>query len=181
VAVGARAQVWVRADEDPFAATYGRALRAFPVGPDVVGPGRTTGGWLPQRLITNLPRTDPRTRRRLPVEYQEVGLLRAGSTDPAAAGYDNRNAWAVDGDSVQLRLPWAAVGIADPSSRQALDLGPDGVPAATAVERLGLTVLVGGDTVRTAGYTWEPWDSPRYRERLKQGSEVLATAVRALN
>ena len=162
-------QAWVRTDLDP--------TRWDGVGPAPTGPH----GWNPQRLVTNRSlRVDGRT---LPVEYDEVGVLRQGVLDPTDPAYDNLATWQLQdgghgGSTVDLRIPWAMAGLSDPSSHQAMATGP--TPRAVTVQRLGVSVGLGGRTWQTQGVTWQPWQAVRYRERVKHGVAPLARAFRDL-
>lgn len=163
---GGTAQALVRAALDPTALDRAGAPAAPPP-PDA---------WVPLRLTTNRPLVVPTTGAALPAESQEVGRLRQGSWDPADPAYDSLATWRVDGAVLRVRLPWSAVGLADPSSRQALVV--DGGTAATVpVAGLGLDLVVDGRPVATDGVTWQPWQRTHWRERVKAGAQVFVDAV----
>ncbi|MGZ4503080.1 MAG: hypothetical protein ACXVW3_04270, partial [Nocardioidaceae bacterium] len=110
-----------------------------------------------------------------PAEYVDVGALREGSWDPRAAGYDSLATWRVDGNTVRLRIPWAMLGLADPSARTALG---EGVPARLVqVPGIHLSFDLDGQKVPMT-YTWPAWNFLHYRERVKDGAGVLARAFR---
>lgn len=141
---------------------------------------RSGDGWQPQRLLTNRPSTHPLTGAPLPAEEFEVGRLRRGSADPSDPAYDSRALWHADGAAVTLRLPWATLGFADPSSHQALrpqGAGQPAAPATATVDRIGLSIAVGGQRFATAGYAWSGWQRPTWHERPKAGLDVFAEAV----
>lgn len=56
----------------------------------------------------------------------QTGALRCGTADPAAAAYDSLADFAVSGETIELRLPWALLNFADPSRRQIHDDYYDG-------------------------------------------------------
>jgi len=166
-----------------------------------VGAYRTgEAGFVPVREPVNLGYTLPPTGERVPFEAVETGTLRYGTGDPAAADSDSLAAVYAgpDGRVVELRLPWALLNVADPSSKrrirtdwaaglevttfEGIDVGvatyaptSDG----TASPRTGPSDLVSaapgvdGDALQTAGYEWDQWNQPDYEERLKQSYEVL--------
>ena len=131
---------------------------------------------MPFRLTTNRPLTVPTTGAELPAEFQAVGELRHGSWDPADPAHDSTATWRWDGRVLRVRVPWSALGLADPSSRQAL-LVRGGEAGTVPVERLGLEVVVDGSRTVTGGITWQPWDVPRSRARVKTGIEAFTRAV----
>lgn len=158
---GRSAQLWVRALNDPVALTSG---------------GGSGGEWNPARLIVNGPFAAGGSRPASPAEYQDVGVLVGGSFDPASPQFDSRAAWRLAGDVVELRLPWAAVGMSDPSSRQALVAAPGGGLSSVAVSAIGITVAAGGESVE-ADYSWESWNAVRWTARPKAGLARFAAAV----
>jgi len=167
----------VSARDDPFWVTYGLSRKfvtsvkpAYPSTPGV-------GEWHLQRQITNRPLIVPRTGQRLAAEWFDVGKLRFGTTDPADPRFDCRVTWAA-GDCVEMRLPYALIGFADPSSRRALVVRRNGTLTTSPVGRVGLQVAAGGEVAETAGYAWDPWQTVTWRERRKAGIGVFAAAVR---
>jgi hypothetical protein len=166
----------VSSRDDPFWVTYGlaryyqtHARPAFPPGPGV-------GVWHLQRQITNRPAVVPSTGERLPLEWFDVGKLRFGTADPTDPRYDCRVTWAA-GDCVELRLPYALIGFADPSSLRALVVRRDGTATTSPVGRVGLDVAVGSEVATTSGYAWDPWQTVTWHERQKAGIAALAAAV----
>jgi hypothetical protein len=100
-----------------------------------------------------------------------------GSGDPEADDFDARNLVMGAGDVLELRVPWALLGYADPSSHLALRGTPDGTMEAVKTGRVGITVQLGDATpLKTAGYDWDEWNSARSRERRKAGWPALRDA-----
>ena len=157
------AQLWVRAANDPSAKLSGAR------------PGQ---GWNPARLLVNLPLPGEDGRPARPIEHHDVGRLVEGSFDPASKSFDSRAGWRVEGAEVELRLPWAAVGMSDPSSRHALVVAPTGDLGAVAVPGIAISVTADGAGPVGADYTWEPWDTVEWKARPKAGLDRFAAAVR---
>ena len=128
-------------------------------------------------MTLNRVRVVPTTGELLPAEFFDVGALRQGKMDPDEPGYDSRATWHTDGHTIVLRIPWALLGLADPSSKQALVPLPDRTGETAAVDRIGLTVDVGDQRTRTTGITWEPWQRPSFDERIKTGVQVYVDAL----
>jgi hypothetical protein len=162
------AQVFVRRELDP--------VRLDVPAQDYSPP---QGDWLPYRLITN--RALVVGGQQLEPEFQDVGRLVAGSWDPASPDFDNLATWQVvdrgEQRTVRLRLPWALLGLADPSSRTALGAG---IPAeAVTIEGLGLRFRADGLSVESS-YRWPRWNHVGHTERPKAGQHVLRDAYREL-
>ena len=138
------------------------------------------GTWALQRLTTNHVQTVPTTKRRLPAEFLSVGDLRRGDWTPGRAGGDSRAqySYADSGTTLQLRLAWDSLMMSDPSSRTALLVrGPDRAETVT-IAAVGVRAIAGGGEV-AGSYAWETWDTVSYKERLKDGADVLAEAFHA--
>jgi hypothetical protein len=172
---------------DPVARTgtvyVRRALDAVPLdfSADNV-PDRGTGPWVLSQLTTNRALTVPITGQRLPVELFDVGRLRTGPMAPGEDGYDSRNTVRFDGRSVALRLPWAMLGLADPSSRQALLPGGGGrQTSTTTVQGIAISVTADHTQVPLGTFTWSSWNSVRAGERVKPGMQVWVDALAAVS
>ncbi len=114
-----------------------------------------------------------------PKEYHPVGRLVDGTWDQGAASYDSTSTWQVDTArrTVQLRLPWPMLGLADPSGRTAL--GP-GMPAELVpIDGIDLDFEAEGAT-EDVRFTWPEWNFTTYTARPKAGIEVVEKAFRDL-
>ena len=135
-------------------------------------------GWVAPRLLTNRAALAPGTGTTLPPEYLDLGELRWGSWDPSDRSYDSRASWRSGGRTVRVRLPWALVGMSDPSSHQVL------VPAwgeqTVTTDGVGLGVTTGGQSARPGLVTWKGWERVAYRARLKAGAGAVRDAFTAL-
>jgi hypothetical protein len=172
---GATAEVMVRASNDPYLMRY-----ADDLGYEAVDADRSADGnrsWNVQRLAVNRPLVVPSTGEPQPAEVIEAGVLRFGTSDPADDLFDSNAAWNADGTVIEVRLPYQAIGFADPSSRLAYRVHSDRSITTEPVDRVGVTVAFGGTTHQTSGYSWEPWQIPTWHERVKVGAEVLTAAL----
>mgnify|MGYP001812105992 CR=1 FL=1 len=104
-----------------------------------------------------------------------------GTTDPSDGGFDSRSTWSASETVIELRIPYPAIGFADPSSLQAYRINADGSIGTEPVERVGIAIVAGDEVFETKGYAWEPWQVPAWHERLKVGADVFAEAVIAAN
>jgi hypothetical protein len=136
-----------------------------------------SGAWREPQQILNAPHTLPPSGEKTPVELRDLSPLGVGSEKD-----DSRNLVAMDGPVVELRLPWAMLGLADPSSRQFTDPQPDGTIGLDPLPesaRVGIEVFDGdGQPLGKAspGYGWEPWQRVVWHERRKAGWDTLREA-----
>lgn len=173
----AGAFAYVRASNDVNDVVYGAVFGFYPVDDAAVREG--SGVWNPQRLITNRPFRLPVSGEQVPAEWFDLNPLPRGVSDPDHPAFDSRTIWAASGSVVELRLPHAMVGFADPSSLLGLVVGEDGAIGTTPVDRIRLTVVLDDEVVET-DYGWDPWNRVTWRERPKAGFDELARTVQRL-
>jgi hypothetical protein len=158
-----------------------------------------TAGFVPVREPVNRGYTVPATGERVPFDAVETGELRYGNGDPDAGDYDSLTDVHVDTEAatVELRLPWVLLNVADPSSKRRI--ATDWTVGLEAVESDGVTVSAGtfgpspdreadasaagslahaipgerDGRVDGVSYEWESWTRPTYEERLKESYDVL--------
>jgi len=121
--------------------------------------------------------------------------LRFGSTDPASADHDSLADWYQKGErkTIELRIPWGLLNVADPSSRQVIHetSARSGVVQTTRTEGFRFHVLAveatkGGTRVIDAFpagdapgagefpfYAWPGWERPTYHLRLKESYGIV--------
>jgi hypothetical protein len=163
-------QVWIRTALDPVRLDYRVPAGARPPPVD---------GWRQYQLVTNRPRTLPRTGAALPMEFDNVGELRHGTWNPEDPAYDSTALWRLEADTLHLRVPWAFAGLADPSSHRALV--PDAAGATVATPGIGLSVATDGATEAAGTVRWPAWNRVSYRERLKAGADQVRAALLAVS
>lgn len=175
IAPDGTAQAMVRGSADALLLQYGVARGMVPY--DEADVAEDGAAWNPHRLMLNRPLTIPSTGRSFPAEILEIGRLRRGTSDPDDPAFDSRAAWQASGTFVELRLPYAAIGFADPSSLRAYRPHRDGTVTTEPVERVGIVVVLQGERHDTRGYAWEGWQAVTWSERPKAGIERIAEAV----
>jgi len=124
--------------------------------------GQAPPGWRPWELLID---------RAQPIQLQNAGLLRYGDLDT-----DSLALWHLDKDRLTVRVPWALLAFADPSSREV------GVPQAgklTFQTSPGVRVsfAAAGTDQLVGQVTWDIWNVPGYTERIKSGASRFRDAA----
>ncbi len=137
-----------------------------------------SGVWEPLRQILNYPYRLPATGRMNPTELRDASLMPWGTTDPSSPRFDDRNLINGSGDVLEIALPWSMMSFADPSTHRLYVVTPNPDDTKTVktrkIDRLGISVAVEGEPLlRTAGFTWEGWDTVQWHERRKAGWPIL--------
>jgi hypothetical protein len=137
--------------------------------------GPAPPGWKPFNLLVNRPRTVPGSRQRLPLELQDAGILRYGSWGTPDPRADSRSVWHVEGDDLVVRVPWALLGFADPSSHEVAVPKSSGAGQATLSTQVSpgitMSITAAGSVQQLTQLTWVNWARPGYAERLKEGAD----------
>jgi hypothetical protein len=133
--------------------------------------GPAPDGWRRFELVVNRALTIPTTGEKLPAEIQDAGFLRYGTW-----AADSRNLWQTDDGHLSVRVPWAFLGYADPSTHRV------GVPRERTLTTqvspgVGVTVSAAGTDQATGHVTWVNWNRPYYTERLKNGAGQFRDAA----
>jgi hypothetical protein len=143
--------------------------------------GSAPDGWKPFNLIVDRPLTVPATKQKLPLELQNAGVLRYGSWNPDDPNADSRSIWHSDGGDLVVRVPWALLGFADPSSHEVAVPKPAGDGHATLSTQVtpGITMSItaSGSAQSLNQMTWVNWTRPSYTERLKAGAARFRDAA----
>jgi hypothetical protein len=131
--------------------------------------------------MLNRPYTVPSTGERRPVELKDIGSLPWGTGDPSARGFDVRTLAAGGGSLVELRIPWALLGFADPSDRSVFVPHADGTFTSTKTKRIAIAASAPGERlVRGRAIALKSWNTVQWHERRKAGWPALQSAYAQL-
>ncbi len=129
----------------------------------------------------------PDTKETIPFSYFNASTLRHGNANPDSVDYDSLADCIYSEGNWEVRIPWALLNVADPSSKQMLadlhTVGSDGFTY-TRAKQWHIGVTRGGSprdgVVAMSGFTWEKWDHPTYHERLKRSYYIVKDAFEGL-
>jgi hypothetical protein len=166
---GRSARIEVRSDADPMLNAYSR-FEFFPRSLS------EPGDWNLHQLITNRPYVLA-DGTETEVELDPAGLLHHGTTDPNDPAFDSRSSWFAAGNTIEIRVPWQAIGFADPSTHRVFEVAADGTFTYPTIDSIPIMVAIGGAAFETTGYEWENWNQVSFTERVKAGSGAFAARV----
>ena len=126
-----------------------------------VARGPAAPGWKPFELVVD----------RAPIEIQNAGALRYGTPDQ-----DSRALWYLDADDLVVRVPWALLGYADPSSHR-IGVRRGQMLIEQFSPGVGVVVSAAGTDQTTGEVNWVNWNRPYYTERLKHGANQFRDAA----
>jgi len=159
-----------------------------------------SAGFVPVREPINLGYTVPPTGEEVPFESVETGQLTYGDGNPSATPYNSLTDVHVSPSTrtIEIRLPWILLNIADPSTKQRIASDWDDGLAKVSFESVtvgaatyrpnedGQAQAVSGETnithaipgvtsggLNTTEYSWETWSEVAYTERLKDSYHAL--------
>lgn len=173
--------LWINSAYDPHTWRYGKKLDYMP--DPTIEEDPQAGVFLPWKLALNRPLTLPQSKRKIPFEDYEVGLMRPGITDPSDPSFDSLADWYAEGDALEVRIPWTMLGYTDPSTLRVWDYPYEagGIEAVRANRlRIYPTLRDPDQSVQEEidplGYSWRGWDQPTYHERKKRSYAAMREA-----
>ncbi len=143
------------------------------------------GNFVPWKLMLNRPLYLPESGRRIPSEEFDVGTLHAGVTDPESPEFDNLADYYVEGDVLEVRIPWMMLGFTDPSTHTVSgdlystdEISPVETEELRVYPALTAEGQSDGDStdIEPLTYKWEDWDEPNFHERKKKSYSLLREA-----
>jgi hypothetical protein len=159
-----------------------------------------SGIFKPWKLAVNYLLEHPDSRVDHPFGDVEVGLLERGYSDPSRAEYNSKAMWQVQGQVLEMRIPWMLLGFSDPSSLSVINYNQPSKNKFEMTHVKGVRFVpwivkndgvVGRDNSAAAQpvqvsamplYTWQGWeDKVKYVERPKQSYYIMKEALHKIN
>ena len=135
--------------------------------------------WVPVVWVNSGEHRNRDGSQTFPMTEYEIGRLRIRNSGQAASSMD---AVVVEGNWVEIRLPWTLLNFADPSTLSVID--DDRASAGretTTTAGIAVSVALGDDLLESGRYRWQPWDeAPAYTAREKPSATTYANALRAI-
>lgn len=132
----------------------------------------------------------PEEERIIPFSAYETGKWIKGNANPEAKDYNSLVDYSISKNGVlELRIPWLLIQAKDPSQKEFMgDFYKEGSEASLFVEGIkagawfeaekgevmdALPASVNGKILPLQTYTWDNWDVPLTKERLKQSYDIV--------
>ena len=137
----------------------------------------------PEYLCINRQEYLPDDKVTLPFKKYETGKLVYGNSNPDSANYNSLADFIINGDNIEIRIPWQLLNVEDPSSKMIMDnLYKNGIqPIKTNGFYIGGILLDGNkkviDSTDMNIYSWQEWENPSYHERLKPSYYTMKDAL----
>lgn len=166
---------------------YGHVLKLIP--PRMEVPVNNSGKFAPIYYVLNRQMYLPEEDRVTDFSFYETGKLLHGNANPEAEDYHSLVDYAWSDGVIELRIPWLLIQSRDPSQREFIgNLYKDGEEASVKVEQIYIGVVFVDEDNRVVDslpkatgnvlpalstYSWETWQRPKFKERLKQSYYIL--------
>lgn len=136
----------------------------------------------------------PEQNKIIPFHAYETGKLIEGNGNPSAEDYNSLvdYSWNNEDGIIELRIPWLLIQSKDPSQKEFIgDAYKDGEGASIFVEGINIGVLFiddKGDVIASLPkmedgkldelkvYSWDNWNVPKTKERLKESYYIMQEA-----
>lgn len=160
-------------------------------------PQKNSGQFSPYRFVLNKALVIPKTQQQLPFSQYETGKLLEGNGNPEAADYHSMTDYSWHDDTIELRIPWLLLQASDPSQREFIGdvyTAADGYASSIKIDEIyigatfhdsaqavveTLPLQQGTQVPALAAYTWDTWNIPPSKERLKQSYYIVQEAFEA--
>ncbi|WP_160674994.1 family 2 glycosyl transferase [Clostridium sp. C8-1-8] len=125
----------------------------------------------------------PQDKVTLPLSKYETGRLTFGDGNPKHDKYNSLADFNINGDNIEVRIPWQLINFMDPSTKKAMnDFYVSGIsPKSVNGIYIGGIHMVNNKNISSneMGYiSWNNWNTPSYHERLKPSYYILKDAFK---
>ena len=136
------------------------------------------GNWAPVRRSTSVAHGSDNGVYEFPGVDQPIGELVART---AASPPTTRDGVVIDGTTIEIRIPWTMLQIADPSTFSAINDVNMSANTAEVSQGIALSVSIDGEVLETNRKVWPTWrGAPQFTERYKPVADALAASYGAL-
>lgn len=171
--------------------TYQYGIQSDFIDPKPEKPVNNSGKFVPIHFALNKEYYLPTENRTIPFQFYETGKLKEGNGDPTSENYDSLTDYHISEDGmIELRIPWLLLQAKDPSQKEFIgDIYKDGISASKVIDEISIGALYvseNGDVIDSfpalenekelpemKRYTWENWELPQTKERLKTSYQII--------
>jgi hypothetical protein len=150
-------------------------------GPQQIYQSRKSEGapWIPVRWQNGQEHVSRDGLLTFPITIFPIGELQIRFPDETVS---SRDAVIVNGNNVEIRLPWTLLQFVDPTTLTVThdDRATKGRETAPS-EGIGVSVSLAGELIESGRYRWAPWNqAPAVKEREKSGNPFMEAALKAI-
>lgn len=137
------------------------------------------GAWVDVRRSTSTAHGSDDGVYQFPGLDQPIGQLVARRAEMPGT---TRDAIVIDGNVVEIRIPWSLLQVADPATFSVVHDDPKSQNNTSMVtEGIGLSISLGDEVLETNRQLWPTWrGAPKFTERYKPSADALAESYAAL-
>ncbi|WHY92999.1 hypothetical protein QNK12_05765 [Neobacillus cucumis] len=181
---------------DPFYYQYSKQLKMLKQA--TYASQKDNGVFHPIRLALNKEQMIPSTKKKIPFEDYETGVLKFGNANSLSQDFNSLTDVSISKDKLVLegRIPWQLLNIKDPSLKEAMgDIWKGGLQGSVKLNGIRTAVvMLENDTFTQTFpeivngrlqqenaniYSWKEWEHPAYYERLKKSYDILKNTYRS--
>lgn len=142
---------------------------------------KNSGIFNPMYLALNRSLFLPEDKRELPLSKYETGKLTYGIGNPKDKKYNSLADFYVNGEDIEIRIPWQLLNVMDPSTNMIMDdLYKGGVkPVKKDMMHIGTVVVKNNEVEEKSNmveFRFKGWEKVEYHERLKPSYYILKKA-----
>lgn len=130
----------------------------------------------------------PLSKKTIKQKEVEVGKLIYGNGNPSDDDYNSLSDFIVNGDDIEIRIPWLMLNISNPAQKLVIDdFNTKEKIKHTNIQNINAGIyLVGNDgeskeEAIMKSYTWDKWKMPNYHERLKDSYYIIKEAFKEID
>jgi hypothetical protein len=120
----------------------------------------------------------------LPMQKYETGKLKYGIGNPTNSEFDSLSDFYINGDTIELRIPWMLFNFMDPSNKEIIsDMYKNDIKGTTIDDILFQFISrneIEDKKTNIIVYNYSKWDMPTYHERLKKSYYIVQKALKEL-
>ncbi len=120
----------------------------------------------------------------LPMQKYETGKLKYGIGNPTNSEFDSLSDFYINGDIIELRIPWMLFNFMDPSNKEIIsDMYKNDIKG-TTIDDITFQFIsrneIEDKKTNIIVYNYSKWDMPTYHERLKKSYYIVQKALKEL-
>ncbi|GAA0781926.1 family 2 glycosyl transferase [Hathewaya limosa] len=129
----------------------------------------------------------PTTGEILKNQDVEVGNLIHGNGNPEDKGYNSLADFNINGDDIEIRIPWLMLNVSNPAKKLVLDdFNKINFIRGIEIKNINVGAYVAENKVikheaSMQRYSWEKWNLPKYHERLKKSYYIMQEAFKNID